>query len=357
MFTLPRPGGRVLALSALAAAVAIACTDRLPTLPLNAPADAVRASAPEPVRGCARLEVSLAGLNGAEVQVAVSADCGPLAPVVAGEAVFDRSAGALRIPVAVENRGTVSVRLPALLQGWPDSLRVLAPPGKVKNRHDDYLSFVSPDSVADGAYVWRAHGAEEAATLASGATSQPRWIEIAVHPGVRRLSVVLHAKAMRASAPVPALAPDSVPRWVYDPAFMVEGGSGWYLTNVVIVRFNKGTPQEVRQAAIDAIGGTVVGGRKGPYSDDGAYYVRVEGDGSLDTIFRFASEARRLPGVLGATAVRLVQPHELINHLLPNDGEHFKRTDFSPRIDAAHLGGRTRSPGDAKPGLLTCESP
>jgi hypothetical protein len=66
-------------------------------------------------------------------------------------------------------------------------------------------------------------------------------------------------------------------------------------TTVLSVTFAVGATQAERQAAIDLVDGTVIGGvnRRG----DGWYYVRVEGDGTIETIFEIAHTLNALPQV------------------------------------------------------------
>jgi hypothetical protein len=66
-------------------------------------------------------------------------------------------------------------------------------------------------------------------------------------------------------------------------------------TTVLSVTFAVGATQTERQAAIDLVHGTVIGGLNS--GGDGWYYVRVEGDGTIETIFEIAHTVDALPQV------------------------------------------------------------
>lgn len=70
-------------------------------------------------------------------------------------------------------------------------------------------------------------------------------------------------------------------------------------TTVLSVDFDAEATQTERQAAIDLVGGTVIGGvNRGGY---GWYYVEVAGDGTTETIYEIARTLDALPQVLLAT--------------------------------------------------------
>lgn len=84
-------------------------------------------------------------------------------------------------------------------------------------------------------------------------------------------------------------APDSVPAWFRDPANSIdcEGSiAGPCLRNVVTLAFKRTATPEEKQAALDAVGGVVVGGSSGSI-----YYVKVPGD-STTTASLLAAMAR-----------------------------------------------------------------
>ena len=100
---------------------------------------------------------------------------------------------------------------------------------------------------------------------------------------------------------VPAVAPDSLPAGFYDDTNVVTvaGRPGPFIKNVVLVLFLPAAPQHERQAAIDSVQGTVIGGvRLSPR--DGLYVVSLPHDPSQERVFRAARVLTRLPGVTSA---------------------------------------------------------
>lgn len=84
------------------------------------------------------------------------------------------------------------------------------------------------------------------------------------------------------------------------------GRTGHYLKHIVVVGFAAGTPRAQRQAAIDLIGGRVIGGaRVYDGGSDGWYIVRVAGDSLMATVSAAITTLRTLPHVDVATPVPL----------------------------------------------------
>lgn len=156
---------RVLCFCTLAV-LGLACTDGLPTRALHPPSDAALVmQAPVTITedGCTRLRVVLVGRTGIAVTGDSTSVCGPIRPIVVGAAAFDRTEKKLRLPIALVNLGDRTVKAPARLYSWEDSMRVVSPAGLAGNRHTKgYLEYLSPDSaIASGAeryanaVVWR----------------------------------------------------------------------------------------------------------------------------------------------------------------------------------------------------------
>jgi hypothetical protein len=98
---------------------------------------------------------------------------------------------------------------------------------------------------------------------------------------------------------VPAVPPDSLPPDLTDSTKWVTGGSyysGTILRDILIVRFRQGTSQAERQAAVDLVNGTVVGGRRFSKAD-GLYLVRVPTDGTIEPLFEAIAALEALPQV------------------------------------------------------------
>lgn len=113
---------------------------------------------------------------------------------------------------------------------------------------------------------------------------------------------------------------DSVAARVYDENNQIVNGPvyyGRYPRNVIWVSFDDGASQAQRQAAIDSIGGVVIGGQY--LSPGGIYYVEIAGDSTGDAIRRATLTLESLPGVDLATvdlSLMLITP----TYRLPTDG-------------------------------------
>ena len=107
-------------------------------------------------QGCARLDVRVRGLETIAVEddtveVSPSGICGGIRPVISGVPQFDRTAGRVRLPMALQNNGATPVQAPARLYGWEDSLTVIEAPGLAQNQWTAaYLDFLGPDSALRG---------------------------------------------------------------------------------------------------------------------------------------------------------------------------------------------------------------
>src|SRR5215217_3800323 len=87
--------------------------------------------------------------------------------------------------------------------------------------------------------------------------------------------------------PVPASPPSDAPRELWNRENQMQDStftSGSFLRDIAAIRFKPGASQRERQAAVDLVGGTVVGGI--PWGNgDGYYLVRVPGDGTARPLF------------------------------------------------------------------------
>lgn len=235
------------------------------------------------------------------------------------------------MPVVLENRGSQKLKAPARLFGWEDSLVVISPLGLIRNVHSgSYLELASPDST-DSESTVRAWRFDEQLTasgttrlLGAGERSQARWIEVSVHPGVESFRVTLHGTALRASKPVPATAPDEIPADLYNNPDQILKNSPYFslsdkvLKNVVSVRFQDGASMAMRQEAVDAVGGEVIGGQPFP-GMEGYYLIRVEDDGTGKQLSEAIDRLNATPGVAAAEPEYLFNPGERALWLKPKD--------------------------------------
>jgi hypothetical protein len=102
---------------------------------------------------------------------------------------------------------------------------------------------------------------------------------------------------------VPARVPDRVPGGLYARQNIVRNApwvAGPILRDVALVQFHLGTSQEARQAAVDRVGGRVVGGAR-VFGDDGIYLVRVPSEPGACALGRALSVLNRMPQVAAAS--------------------------------------------------------
>jgi hypothetical protein len=97
--------------------------------------------------------------------------------------------------------------------------------------------------------------------------------------------------------------PDSTPYALFTSLGTVSGAplnEGPFLRDIVLVEFKPGTPLQARQAAIDLVGGRVVGGKVNPDGLDGAYYVQISG-GTSASLVSAVSTLQQVPSIGLAT--------------------------------------------------------
>jgi hypothetical protein len=190
---------------------------------------------------------------------------------------------------------------------------------------------VSPDSTGSepsASLVWRYDeqlpGVGSARALAAGQRSGLRWIEISVHPGVEAFGVVFRSSARRASSPIPATAPDIIPGDLYGNPDQILNDSPYFslsdkvLKNIVSIRFEDGASQAARQAAVDVVGGELVGGQPFP-GMEGYYLIRVEDEGTGRQMSEAIDLLNTTPGVAVAEPEYLFDPGEQSLWLTPKD--------------------------------------
>ncbi|MHB1096755.1 MAG: S8 family peptidase [Gemmatimonadaceae bacterium] len=119
---------------------------------------------------------------------------------------------------------------------------------------------------------------------------------------------------------MPPTPPDNLPIEYETLTNTISGGNHWdgeLLRGIVVLQFKRHTTLDDKQAAIDAVSGTVVGGR--PLSSgEGIYLVRVRDDGTVEPLFAAISRLKQFPQVL------LAMPEQVFNgfttFLTPSDG-------------------------------------
>ncbi len=100
---------------------------------------------------------------------------------------------------------------------------------------------------------------------------------------------------------VPPTAPDFLPDDMHADSSIIEDTeyiSGPFLRDVIGVAFMPGATQAERQAAIDMVGGVVIG--RMAYAGDGEYYVRIAGDSTGEAVTKASDLLESLPQVYAA---------------------------------------------------------
>ncbi|HET9293445.1 MAG TPA: hypothetical protein VFO06_04060 [Gemmatimonadales bacterium] len=119
-----------------------------------------------------------------------------------------------------------------------------------------------------------------------------------------------HAQVKPPGSVVPVEAPDTLPAWIYDDSNIVSGSPYYstpFLRDIIVVTFRPSANQAERQAAIDLVGGVVVGGARSPGAE-GDYYVKVATADSGKTLLATAKRLNALSQVLTASLDTLIRP-------------------------------------------------
>ncbi|MDB4951222.1 MAG: peptidase [Gemmatimonadetes bacterium] len=139
-------------------------------------------------------------------------------------------------------------------------------------------------------------------------------------------------------AAVPATPPDSFPTGaladsIWAAANRVDDSrfGGSVPRNLVVLGFKPGVSSEERQAAVDAVGGRVIGGSR--WGQGGIYLIRIGDDGTPEPLYAAIKLLKALPQVNIALADLYVPVGP--QYLLPNDGHGFGTRDWTTDPDSA----------------------
>ena len=257
------------------------------------------------------------------------ATCGAgLTLIRGGTPSGDPKGGVVTILIRILNHAAVTAQEPVRLTLAPGGVQIVGK-GTPSN-----VTAVSPDStLAGGVALWRIG---PAAVLAAGDSTIVDTIKIGfVSPAKEaKLTFGLDATTVIVN-PVPAVPPDSTPAWFQNDSSYLNNGLG-ALKRVVVVRFDPTATQAERQAAVDSVGGTVIGGTK-LVTNDGFYLVYVNSATTEDALFSVIATLERQPKVhMAATEVRKRR-----FSLRPNDGPGWQKSDW---VLTRAVGGGTNAP-------------
>ena len=123
------------------------------------------------------------------------------------------------------------------------------------------------------------------------------------------------ARGEASRAVVPALPPESVPArvWadIHAPGNIIRSSPRWgtpFPRDLLLVMFKENASQAERQAAVESVGGEVVGGE--PVGRGGYYYIRIAADSTGEALFRAIAKLTKLPQVdLASPELPAIQPH------------------------------------------------
>jgi hypothetical protein len=128
---------------------------------------------------------------------------------------------------------------------------------------------------------------------------------------------------------VPAVAPDSTPAWFGNDSSWSSGR----LKRVLIVRFTAGATASQKSAALDSVGGIVVGGYHLTQDSLGTYYIYIPSIASDSALFARSWVLNRQPGVVEAGIVLKGVP----SGQRPEDGLFWKRKDWIFNRDSSNF--------------------
>ena len=244
---------------------------------------------------------------------------------------FDAATGTLRLAVVMENVGTAAVIPPVRLRFNADSVIRLNAQGEPVGGISDILGY-QPDSASTNgrlAYWFYDQSlalAGQPQVLMPGARTQRRWLQFRGTGWTDRVRLKLFAIGAE-TAPVPAVAPDSVPTSLIATLPLVTDVLGnQQRSQLVIVLFHEDSSQVARQAAVARVGGEVVGGKRS-LGTDGWYIIRVISAttvAAIDSIIRIL-EADPAVAVAGHYSVGYPDDD---SWLRPNDGPSWGAGDW-----------------------------
>jgi hypothetical protein len=255
---------------------------------------------------------------------------------------FNAATGALRVPVVMENVGTVALIPRVRLRFNADSVVRYDSAGNVLGGTSDIVGYLPDSASANGrvAYWWYDQvlaPSGQPQVLLPGARTQRRWMELRGTTWAYRIRMKLLASGVQQPA-VPAVAPDSEPRALMTAAHIVRppNGQGFdFFRDLLVVRFKLGTALAERTAAISSVAGNVVGGFLDPTSEGGAYLIKLPSDSTQATLI--AAEA----SLRARASVKHIRRHLLLplgpTYLRPTDGQGWTRQSWRPRGDSLLL--------------------
>ncbi len=229
----------------------------------------------------------------------------------------------LSLFIRILNKSTTPIQLPVRLFLPTSGTTVIAPAGTPASK----VVAQNPDSSLAGGKLWLIGGT---ATLAAGDSTVLDTVRFTVQSPVTQAKFAFQATANSAGGPpVPLQPPDTVPAWFHDDTSYANGGNG-NLKRVVSVLFRVGATQAERQAAIDATGGVIIGGKR-LSSGDGVYDLLISDDGSGTQMRQALQTLKSFSQVETAFLNYRLEP----SYLRPQEGAGWQKPDWQLNPDSA----------------------
>jgi hypothetical protein len=227
----------------------------------------------------------------------------------------------LTMPLRIINRGTIPVQLPIRmilpLGGKTVLLPTETPSSKMVPQNQD-------STRTDGTTVWLVGGT---GTLGAGDSTSVRTILFRIDAPVTKGQFAFTINGETANG-VPAVAPDSEPAWFAIDSNRTASG---VMKRVLDLRFLAGATPEQKQAAVDSVGGIVVGGYHLSNDPVGVYIIHMPTVTTDSGLLARRLVLRRQPGVEWAHFVGGGKP----SGLRPNDGSGWQSKDWDFRRDSS----------------------
>jgi hypothetical protein len=268
---------------------------------------------------CRVIRVQLTG--GPQVIYPNRTTCGTGLTLISGgtPSLVDGDNRTVRIPLRVLNRGSDPMLEPVRVIYTPGAVEVIGSgsPGDVSAHLGDSV-------LAGGELLWLV-GTNH--TIATGDSTAAKNIYIKLDSPTADAKVALGVEAM-AEGGFPAVAPDSTPTWfAHDSSWTGQR----ILKRVVVIRFKPNTSQSQRQAVIDSVGGTVVGGLSWGPGMEGSYYVRIPPANTSSLLLSAITILERQSPVDHAGLYSPLARH----WVRPNDGTGWKSAQWKVDADSS----------------------
>ncbi len=264
---------------------------------------------------CGRIKFSIANANSATWEVP-DRNCGAGLVLinVSGVRWQEASNRLLTISLRVLNTSGQAVQLPLRLELPVEGKSVLVPPNQPSSK---IVPLNMDSTLANDRKLWLVGGT---GTLAAGDSTAERSLDFRIEAPVAQ-GLLWFVSAGEEIATVPMQAPDTVPAWFRHDSSHVGG----MLKRIVVVRFRTGASQSERQAAVNLVGGTVVGGWRPASGGEGYYNILVADDGSGSELSQAILVLEQVPAVIYANRTGRVR----LFSRRPNDGPGWQRNDWN----------------------------